>query len=116
MKSLRNTLALCGLLGIAGMTIAQVKMPDPTIPGGSPATAVRLVAPSELMIDRQIRRWLRTHYPGWSADHHEIQEMGVERYAVVRITADNQPMRRVYFRLISSPSDPEGREGGSLPF
>ncbi len=82
-------------------------MPNPTAPGGSIESAVRIVAPNDIMVDRFIARWLRTHYPGWDADPHEIRELGNERYAVVYITSPNNPGRRVYFRR---PEDTERRQ------
>jgi hypothetical protein len=115
MKTLKNSLILCGLLGLASLASGQISMPDPTIPGGSINSAVRIVATSEIMIDRFIRRWLRTHYPGWDADQYDLQEMGPERYAVVNISAANQPNRKVYFRIIENQNDPEARESG-FPF
>ena len=57
-------------------------------------------ATNDLMVDRQIKRWLKTHYPGWDAEPHEFQELGIERYAVVYITSTNNPGRRVYFRVM----------------
>src|SRR5688572_22742702 len=104
-KSLRR-LAAITLLGAAGMAGAQVNMPNPATPGGSFQTAVRLVATNEMMIDRYITRWLRTHYPGWNADPHEFQDMGTERYAVVYIQHAEHPGRRVYFRVLQSQADP----------
>ncbi len=62
-------------------------------------SAVRIVATNEVMVDRFIQRWLRTHYPGWDADPHEFTEVGPERYAVVYITSPNNPGRRIYFRV-----------------
>jgi hypothetical protein len=115
MRMLKKTLILCTLLGAGGLAQAQVNLPDPTLPGASHNSAVRIVATSEIMIDRSIRRWLRAHYPGWQADPYEIQEMGPERYAVVNITAPNNPGRRIYFRLISSQADPEAHDS-SFPF
>jgi hypothetical protein len=102
------------LLGVAGMAGAQVNMPNPAAPGGSFQSAVRLVATSELMVDRFITRWLRTHYPGWNADPHEFQDLGSDRYAVVYITHAEHPGRRVYFRVLQSQADPDA--GGSFPF
>ena len=93
------------LLGAAPLAHAQVNIPNPNGPGMSPQSAVRLVATSELMVDRQIKRWLQQHYPGWDAEPHEITEIGMERFAVVYITAPNTPGRRVYFRLAKSQSD-----------
>ncbi len=114
MRALKNTLILCTLLA-AGVAFAQINMPDPTLPGGSPNTAVRIVATSEMMIDRTIKRWLRTHYPGWEAEPYDIQDMGPERYAVVYISATNQTRRRIYFRLIADQNDPDARDSSS-PF
>jgi hypothetical protein len=114
MQVLKKTLILCALLGAAGSAFAQVKLPDPSLPGGSMVTAVRLVATSELMIERSIKRWLRTHYPGWDSDPYEIQDMAGERYAVVWITAPNNPGRRVYFRVVTNQNDPDA--GGAFPF
>jgi hypothetical protein len=70
--------------------------------------AVRLVATNDLMVDRFIKRWLRTHYPGWDAEPHEFQEMGPERYAVVYITSPNNPGRRVYFRVQKNQMEDDG--------
>ena len=84
---------------------AQVNLPNPQMPGGSFDTAVRLVVTSEIMLDRQIKRWLRSHYPGWDADPHEFQDLGDERYAVVYITSPNNPGRRVYFRVQKNPNE-----------
>jgi hypothetical protein len=116
MNALKNSLIACGLLGIASLASAQVNLPDPTLPGSSMNNAVRIVATSELMIDRFIKRWLRTHYPGWDADQIDLQDMGDERFAVVNISTANQPSRRVYFRLVQNPQDPDAREGGVFPF
>jgi hypothetical protein len=66
---------------------------------------VRLVVTSDLMVDRQISRWLRQHYPGWTADPHEFQEIGTERYAIVFISAPNQMSRRVYFRVMRNQNE-----------
>jgi hypothetical protein len=101
------------LLGAAGMAGAQVNMPNPAAPGGSFQSAVRVVATSELMIDRFITRWLRAHYPGWNADPHEFQDLGNERYAVVYIQHPEHPGRRVYFRVLQSQADPDA--GGDFP-
>jgi hypothetical protein len=114
MKSIRR-LAAVALLGLAAAAGAQINMPDPNSPGGSMNTAVRIVATSDLMIDRFITRWLRKHYPGWDADPHEFQEIGNERYAVVYITHPDNPGRRVYFRVVSSYADPDD-SGASSPF
>ena len=101
------SLAAVTLLGLAQLAAAQVKMPSPNDPGGSPETAIRLVSPNEIMIDRMITRWLRAHYPGWDAEPHQMMNIGPERYAVVYITSANNPGRRVYFRILSSQSDPD---------
>ncbi len=116
MRTLKHTLILCTLLGAARLAFAQIDMPDPTLPGGSPNTAVRIVAVSETMIDRHIQRWLRTHYPGWNAEPYDIQEMGPERYAVVHISAENKSSRRIYFRLIANQNDPDARGDSAFPF
>jgi hypothetical protein len=113
MKSIRR-LAAVMLLGFATVAGAQLKMPDPNAPGGSMNTAVRIVATSDLMIDRSITRWLRKNYPGWDADPHEFQQIGNERYAVVYITHPDNPGRRVYFRVVSSYADPD--DGVGSPF
>lgn len=102
------------LLGI-GIAQAQISMPNPGAPGGSFESAVRIVATSDMMIDRFIARWLRSHYPGWDADPHQFQELGDERYAVVYISHKEHPGRRVYFRLLKSHADPDN-QGGSFPF
>src|SRR5688500_975992 len=93
------------LLGFASVAGAQITMPSPGAPGSSPETAVRLVSTSDLMVDRQIKRWLKAHYPGWDADPHEFQEIGIERYAVVYITSANNPARRVYFRVMKHQNE-----------
>ena len=111
MKTIQLLVAFT-LLGAASAN-AQISMPDPTIPGGSMETAVRILTASDFMVDRFIKRWIRTHYPGWNAEPHEIQEFGSERYAVVYITSASNPGRRVYFRLVSSQHDDDS--GGSFP-
>jgi hypothetical protein len=111
MRHIRR-LAAITLLGVAAIAGAQINMPNPNTPGGSFNTAVRIVATSDLMIDRFINRWIRTHYPGWSADPHEFTAMGDERYAVVYITHPDNPGRRVYFRVVESHADPDA----SSPF
>jgi hypothetical protein len=93
------------LLGAAAPAFAQVNIPNPQAPGMSPNSAVRIVAASDLMVDRFIKRWLQQHYPGWSADPHEFTEIGFDRYAVVFISAPNTPSRRVYFRIAKNQSD-----------
>jgi hypothetical protein len=116
MKSLANILG--GLVAVtllgAGAASAQINMPNPQTPGGSMDSAVRLVVTSDLMVDRQISRWLRTHYNGWDADPHEFKEFGDERYAVVYITHKDHPARRVYFRLLKSHADPDS-QGPDFP-
>lgn len=102
------------LLGLSAAG-AQIQMPNPTAPGGSFDSAVRLVVTTDLMVDRQISRWLRTHYPGWDADPHEFQQMGDERYAVVYITHKDHPGRRVFFRILRSQADPDN-QGAGFPF
>lgn len=108
MKGFRAILVT--LLGAAsfagGIASAQVNMPPPGLPGSSPDYAVRVVAANDLMVDRFVQRWIRTHYPGWDADPIEYREIGVERYAVVYITSSNNPGRRVYFRVQSRFNDP----------
>lgn len=104
------TVTLLGLSAIAG---AQINMPNPGAPGGSYDTAIRLVATNDMMLDRQITRWLRSHYPGWDAEPHEFQELGTERYAVVYIRSPNNPGRRVYFRVQRSQA--EGNDDGAFP-
>ena len=108
-------LAAVSLLVVSGAVCAQIEMPNPGAPGGSFDTAVRLVVTSDLMLDRQISRWLRTHYAGWDAEPHQIQEMGEDRYAVVYISHKDHPSRRVYFRLFRSQAYPENH-GGAFPF
>ena len=99
MKSLRTALILGTLLGAAGIAGAQVNIPNPAAPGNSPESAVRILATSELMVDRFIERWLRAHYPGWYHEPHEIMEIGLERYAVVYISTHDTPARRIYFKI-----------------
>ena len=98
-------LVLVTLLGTAGAALAQVNLPNPMSPGLSPESAVRIVATSDLMVDRSIQRWLRKHYPGWNADPHEFTEIGMDRYAVVYINSPNNPSRRIYFRIAKSYND-----------
>jgi hypothetical protein len=106
--------AAVALLGLCGTAGAQISIPNPGAPGASIETAVRILAPSDMMIDRFIKRWLRTHYPGWDADPHEFMQIGDERYAVVYITSPDNPGRRVYFRV--ARSEREEKEGdGSFP-
>ena len=104
MKTL-ECLVVITLLGFAPDAFAQISMPNPTAPGASPESAVRIVSTNELMVDRFIQRWLRTHYPGWDANPHEFTEIGMERYAVVYITSPNNPGRRVYFRVMKDQNE-----------
>ena len=108
-----GSLAAITLLGV-GTASAQINLPNPQAPGGSMDSAVRLVVTSDLMVERQIARWLRTHYNGWDADPHEFQVIGDERYAVVYITHKDHPGRRVYFRLLRSHADPDS-QGPDFP-
>jgi len=109
-----NSLVAVTLLGAASVAGAQINIPNPQLPGGSFESAVRLVVTNEMMLDRQIKRWLRVHYPGWDADPHEFQNLGEERYAIVYITSANNPGRRVYFRVQRSQAD-GNNEPGSFP-
>lgn len=104
MKTYRILAALT-LLGAAPFASGQVNMPNPQAPGNSPESAVRLVVTSDLMVDHYITRWIRSHYPGWDAEPHEITQIGMERYAVVYITSPNNPGRRVYFRLMHNQNE-----------
>jgi hypothetical protein len=104
MKAVKGLL-IATLLGAASVATGQVNIPDPSLPGSSMMNAVRIVATNDLMVDRFIKRWISTHYPGWDADPYEIQEFGSERYAVVYITSKNDPSRRVYFKLNKSIND-----------
>ena len=104
MKTYRILVALT-LLGAAPFTFAQVNIPNPQAPGNSPESAVRLVVTSDLMVDHYITRWIRSHYPGWDAEPHEITQIGTERYAVVYITSPNNPGRRIYFRLMRNQNE-----------
>jgi hypothetical protein len=113
MKILKSLVAIT-LLGAASVAGAQVNIPNPQLPGGSFESAVRLVVTNEMMLDRQIKRWIRVHYPGWDADPHEFQNLGEERYAIVYITSANNPGRRVYFRVQRSQAD-GNNEPGSFP-
>jgi hypothetical protein len=98
-------LAVITLLGLSPGAFAQINMPNLAQPGSSPENAVRLVSTSDLMVDRQINRWLKTHYPGWDADPHEFMEIGIERFAVVYITSKDNPGRRVYFRVMKHQNE-----------
>jgi len=106
MKAIRILTAIT-LLGGAAQATAQVNLPNPQAPGNSPDSAVRIVATNELMVDRFISRWLRQHYPGWTADPHEFMDIGFERYAVVYISAPNNPGRRIYFRVMKDQNEDE---------
>jgi len=108
-------LSAFGGLGLSATATAQIEIPNPGVPGGSFDTAVRLVVTSDLMLDRQISRWLRTHYAGWDAEPHQIQEMGEDRYAVVYIQHKDHPSRRVYFRILQSHADPDS-QSPAFPF
>jgi hypothetical protein len=101
MKTFRTALIACALLAAAGIAGAQVNIPDPGAPGNSPESAVRILATSELMVDRFIQRWLRAHYPNWHHEPHEMMDIGMERYAVVFISSPDNPGRRIYFRVQS---------------
>ncbi len=101
----RASIAAFALLGISMVAVAQVNLPDPNAPGLSINSAVRIIATNDVMVDHYIKRWLRQHYPGWSANPHEFREIGMERYAVVYITSGEQPARRVYFRVARHPSE-----------
>lgn len=105
MKAILKTFVLGTLLGAAGSVHAQVNLPNPQEPGASLDSAVRIIAANDMMVERHIKRWLRTHYPDWDADPHEYMMFGDERYAVVYITSKNHPGRRVYFRVKSNTSE-----------
>jgi hypothetical protein len=113
MKTFRTAIILGTLLGAAGAASAQINMPAPGSPGSSPDYAVPIVATNDMMVDRFIKRWLQSHYPGWDADPHEFMEIGGDRYAVVYITSPNNPGRRIYFRMQRRPGDPDS---DSSPF
>jgi hypothetical protein len=104
MKTIRTVFVAATLL-VAGAAVAQINMPNPNAPGNSMESAVRVIATNDFMVDRFIKRWLRTHYPNWHADPHEYMEFGDERYAVVYITSPDNPGRRVYFRVQSRPGE-----------
>jgi hypothetical protein len=99
------------LLGVSTLAVAQVNLPNPQSPGMSPDSAVELLAPSDLMVDRYIKRWLQQHYPGWTAEPHQFMEIGTERYAVVYISSAKETSRRIYFRVKKNPM-----EDDSSPF
>jgi hypothetical protein len=113
MKTFRAAMGIATLLAIAAVASAQINMPAPGSPGSSPDYAVRIIGTNELMVDRFIARWLRTHYPGWDADPVEYQEIGTERYAVVYITSAHNPGRRVYFRVQNRMGGPD--DDGPFP-
>ena len=104
MKSLARFTAFV-LLGAATFAGAQINMPNPQAPGSSIDTAVRLLVTNEIMVDRQIHRWLHQHYPGWDAQPHEFMDIGPDRYAVVYITSADAPARRIYFRVQRNPME-----------
>lgn len=108
-----SRIVAASLLGL-GVAQAQLSVPNPTAPGASMDSAVRLVVTSDIMVDRAINRWLRAHYPGWDADPHEFTSFGDERYAVVYISHKDHPARRVYFRLLQSHADPDN-QGPAFP-
>jgi hypothetical protein len=113
MKVLSSLVAIT-LLGTASIAGAQIKMPNAGAPGGSFDSAVRLLTTSELMLERQIKGWLRKHYPGWDQEPHELQNFGGEKYAIVYITSPNNPGRRVYFRLLQRPGEDETDSGATF--
>jgi hypothetical protein len=116
MKVLASRLGRIAAISLLGMGVAQAQLsiPNPTAPGASMDSAIRLVVTSDLMVDRSISRWLRTHYKGWDADPHEFTNFGDERYAVVFISHKDHPSRRVYFRILQSHADPD-IEGPAFP-
>jgi hypothetical protein len=93
------------LLGAATLAAAQVNIPNPTAPGMSPESAVRLVVNNDIMVDHYIQRWLRAHYPDWNAQPYELTEIGAARYAVVYISSTNEVGRKLYFRLQTHQMD-----------
>jgi hypothetical protein len=113
MKNVRIAFVTATLLAAAAV-VAQVNMPSPQAPGNSMESAVRVIAASDFMVERFIKRWLRTHYPNWDADPHEYMEFGDERYAVVFIRSSENPSRRVYFRVQSRPG--EDVDDRNIPF
>jgi hypothetical protein len=104
MKNIRIAFVIATLLA-AGAASAQVNLPNPQGPGNSMESAVRVIATSDFMVERFIKRWLRTHYPNWDADPHEYMEFGDERYAIVFIRSSENPSRRVYFRVQGRPGE-----------
>lgn len=121
MKAFRTAAIAGALLGMGSLLFpagasAQINMPSPDLPGGSPDRAIRIVANNDLMAERFVQRWLRTHYPGWDADPIEYRDIGNERYAIVYITSANNPGRRVYFRVKSRMMEPDdGAIGPGFP-
>lgn len=113
--NIRKVFVLCMWLGAAGSAIAQVNIPNPMEPGNSIDSAVRLIAPNDIMLERSIKRWLRVHYPNWNADPHEFMMVGDERYAVVYITSANSPGRRIYFRVKRNPGEADDDAGFGFP-
>jgi hypothetical protein len=113
MKMLSSLVAIT-LLGATSIAGAQLNVPNPGAPGGSFDSAVRLISTSDLMLDRQITQWLRKHYPGWDAEPHELQNFGGEKYAIVYLTSQNNPGRRVYFRLLQRPGEDETDSGATF--
>jgi hypothetical protein len=114
MKAMR--FALVGILLAIGAQ-AQVNIPNPMAPGNSPDSAVRVIATNDLMVERFIRRWLRSHYANWHADPHQYMNLGMEKYAVVYITSPENPGRRIYFRVQSHPGDPDDSDSrDAFPF
>jgi hypothetical protein len=104
MKIFRHALVITALL-VTGAAIAQVNIPNPQQAGNSMESAVRVIATNDFMVDRFIKRWIRTHYPNWNAEPHEYMQFADERYAVVYITSPESPGRRIYFRVQSRPGD-----------
>ena len=106
-----TSLVAVTLLGVWSAAMGQVNLPDPSAPGMSPGSAVRIHSTSDVMVDRFINGWLRKHYPGWQAEPHQFTDIGFERYAVVYITSPNNPSRRVYFRVMKSQSEDDTNAG-----
>lgn len=104
MKTIKSGLILCTLLG-AMHVHAQVNLPTPGQPGSTPNNAVKIISTSELMVDRDIERWLRRNCKGCSWTRPEYQEIGDTRYAVVDVTSQNDQQRRMYFRISSRQID-----------
>ncbi|HEV8443212.1 MAG TPA: hypothetical protein VGQ27_07015 [Steroidobacteraceae bacterium] len=106
MKTITSLVA-AALLGAASLAAAQVNAPNPQAPGMSIQSAIRLDATSDLMVDRAIKRWLHSHYPGWDSEPHEFMNIGPDRYAVVYISSANNPARRLYFRISNGTMEDE---------